>query len=322
MSWAALAVLAFLAGLPVAQSPQVSIRAALNADTVTVGARFVYRVSVRTPSGARARFPAVLDTVGPVTSVAPAALRAFGDTLWTAEYELAAWEPGVQAVAPVIVTVGLPDGSVTAMPAPRGAVAVRSVLPPGPGPFEPRGPKDVWGPSRAWWEIGLAILVPIALALGIAFLLRRWWQRRKRQVPTVVSDPRGIALAALAALEREGVAWLLEGDTEAFHTQLAQILRYGLQALNLSWGTDLTTSEIADRLNEAGVSIRHVRELRDILDETDLVKFARARPTLEDALELTQRARQWVSEFELPVPEVEIVGAAAEAPPESAEGVP
>lgn len=321
-----LALLVWFGGPAAIQGAQGSIRAALSRDTVTIGARFLYRLRVETPPGARVRFPVVLDTVGPVTSVAPASVRASGDTLWTAEYELAAWEPGLQAVAPVLVTIAFPDGAVQTVEAPRAAVAVRSVLPAGSDSIEPRGPKDVWGPSRTWWEVALAILLPIAVVVTGAYLLSRWRRRRKRYVPVVVSDPRAIALAALAALERDGIAWLVEGDTEAYYTQLAQILRYDLQTLNASWGTDLTTSEVTGRLNEAGVSIQHVLELRDILSETDLVKFARARRALEDARELTQRARRWLEEFEFPMPDAELVGVGAETAPEEAretvEGAP
>lgn len=283
-------------------------------ETVTVGSRFVYRVSVRTTPGVGVVFPQVLDTTGVVTSVTPAQVRSSGDTLWAAEFEGAAWEPGRHRLPPVAVTLLVPGDSTRVVEASGPEVVVRSVLPANAEAVEPRGPKDVWGGNWTVWEWGLAALAAAAL-LGLALYAGHRLRSRKPAVPAVSLDPKVVALSALATLEDKGAAWLVDGDAKAYYTQLSQILRYYLQALNPTWSPDLTTAELLLRLRLESVSGYHAFELADILGEADLVKFAPVRPLARDAVTLTERAREWVEAFELPEPELaEVVADAGSGP--------
>lgn len=308
------ALLAATLAAALAQEPPVRAEAAVVPETVTVGSRFALRVRVHVEPGTRVTFAASLDSTDAVTGVGPADVRAWGDTLWTAEYESAAWEPGVHAMPAPQVTVRGATGLASAVDLPAARVVVRSVLP-AQGTARPRGPKDVWGWSWAWWEIALAVVGAAAL-VALVVVLRRRWRRRPRPLPRVESDPKAVALTALDTLRQRGLGWLVRGDSKAYYTQLSLILRYYLQLLREEWGPDLTTAELVVRLHADGVSSFHAFELSDVLGEADLVKFAPVRPTAQDAAMLTERARQWVEEFEPPAPpapepEGEPVGAGA-----------
>ena len=312
LSIAALA--AALAQAPAAQTPPVRVEAAVVPETVTVGSRFALRVRVHVEPGTRVAFPASLDSTDAVTGVGPAEVRVSGDTLWTADYESAAWEPGEHALPMPQVTVRGTEGFPSAVGVPAARVVVSSVLP-AQGTPRPRGPKDVWGWSWAWWEMGLAVLGAAALVALVVWLRRRQ-RRRPLPLPRVHSDPKAVALTALDTLRQRGLGWLVRGDSKAYYTQLSLILRYYLELLREEWSPDLTTAELVVRLRADGVSSFHAFELSDVLGEADLVKFAPVRPTAQDAAALTARAREWVEEFEPPAPpapepEGALVGAGA-----------
>lgn len=285
-----------------ARPPEVE--AAVVPETVTVGARFTLLVWVRTPPGTRVVFPDTLEVSEAVAGVTPVEVRRSGDTLWRAEYEVVAWAPGRHDLPALAVRARAPDGEPVALEAPRPAVVVASVLPAGVGPVAPRGPKGVWGANWAWWEVAGAALAS-ALALGALVWGWRRLGRRPRPLPRVTSDPKAVALAALDTLQAQGVGWLIRGDAKTYYTQLSQVLRYYLQAVEARWGPERTTTELLVRLRSDGVTSYDAFELGDILGEADLVKFAPVRPLPRDAVALTERARQWLREFRPPAPEPE-----------------
>lgn len=314
MSAAALGVWLWL-GL--AQEAAPRIEAVVVPERVTVGSRFALRVQVRTEPGVSIIFPTALDSTDAVTGVGPADVRRGGDTLWTAEYESAAWAPGVHALPPLEVVVRRAGAAPALVQVPASQIVVFSVLPAGER-VEPRPPKDVWGWPWAWWEVLAAVLAAVALLALVLYASRRR-RRRPRPLPQITTDPRSVAIAALDTLRQRGVSWLVRGDSKSYYTQLSQILRYYLQAVREPWSPDLTSAELIVRLRADGVSSFHAFELSDILGEADLVKFAPVRPTVRDAAALTERARAWVQGFtppepEAPAPEGVVVAAAAGKP--------
>ena len=296
------ALWAAVAWAAIAQAPgPVRVEAAVVPETVTVGDRFVYRVRVRAAAGTHVTFPAALEPTDSVEGAAPVEVRTSGDSLWTAEYEYVAWAPGVRDLPGFDITVRAPGGGTVTRTVPPHEVVVASVLPAGADAVSPRGPKDVWGRSWAWWELALLAL-GVALVVGGAALLWRRLRRRVPPIPRVSADPKAVARHALEALEQVGKGWLIRGEAKPYYTQLSQILRYYLEAVDERWGPDLTTAELVVRLRSDGVSSYHAFELGDILGEADLVKFAPVRPWMRDAVALTERARLWVEEFEPPPP--------------------
>lgn len=268
---------------------QVGFATGLAPDTVTVGDPFRVVVRVFAPPGARVEFPPFLlrsDSIGALRAAPEVSTDPGGVHLAT--YHLVAWVTGAYPAPPVTVTVhsaaGVPQRYRVQPPLP----VVRSVLPTDTTGLRPRGPKDVWGSSRAqllpWLLLGLAALLLLAL-------LAWWLWKRRRPSGTWLAqvDPRERALNAMAELRPE--------HTEAFYVQLSAILREFVAAQRREWGLDLATPELLERMAVGGVPAPDSATLRSLLGAADRVKFARSRPEAEEAQRALRAAQHWVHNF-------------------------
>lgn len=107
--------------------------------------------------------------------------------------------------------------------------------------------------------------------------------------------PEVIALAALEELRREGLA--SRGLLKEHYTRLTDILRPYLERRFGFPAADLTTSEIMEAIERrlpADGQPGPASELRRVLEESDLVKFARARPPAPLAVGEIDRAEAFV----------------------------
>src|SRR5690606_25732790 len=146
---------------------------------------------------------------------------------------------------------------------------------------EPRPPRDVLGSDRVLWPWLLALLLAMLalLALGI-WLVRR--SRARGLAP--VAPPLHPREAALAALDRARSLGLLEaGEFKVFYSMTTEAVRRYLASLDPAWGVEWTTHELLEVLRDA-VETDDVAALRDVLNHADMVKFARRRPAVDEAL--------------------------------------
>lgn len=159
------------------------------------------------------------------------------------------------------------------------------IIPPAPSstdkPGEIRDIKsmdDIPTPSWVYVTAGAGgLLVAIALGLGAAALIRR--ARRPRPA---VTTPHQIALAALQKLLAENLP--SRGELKLHYDRLASILReylarrFGLPVL------EHTTNEVVSLMRNRGFEDELRTEIRRVLDEADLVKFAKLSTSEEKAL--------------------------------------
>lgn len=184
---------------------------------------------------------------------------------------------------------------------------------PEPAPLPP--PMEV--PTLNYWLLGgLAALVAALLGGIIALLVRRYRRLREEAMrPVPKRPPEEIAREALAQLAADN---LLDAEqTVEFHLRLSEILRAFVGAELEVNATEMTTTEIRDMLERDGASLGIMRiELLRILEESDLVKFARfslPRPASEA---LFADVEQWIGDV------CERREARVEAPPELGGGLP
>lgn len=298
-----LAALAFLAlFLPADSTVMLGVR--VTPDTVTVGAPFQVLVRIRAPRGSRIEFSLGPDSTGTVQPLDTRRVVDSPDTTGTeamATYRLAAWDVGPQQIAIPDALVRLP--SLAARPVPIGqlTVVVRSVIPTSKDSAR-RAPK----PARAilpaldpwWWRWAVA-----AGALVLVLLLLWWLARRSRQPPgATVRDPYREALTALERIERLGL--IDAGERGRYVALVTQVVRDYLAGRIQTAALSLTTLELLDALRaDARVPLDR---LRAVLEESDRVKFARARVSTERAAQVAQDARQVVEETDTKVRESEV----------------
>ena len=244
----------------------------LERDTVTVGDVVRLVVRVRAPIGATISFPAAVDSLGPVQSLAPPQVRNGADTSAAADriatYLLSAWDIGQQQITLGDVLVQT-DAGERRVPLALPSLFVRSVLPADTAKRIPKPARPLLE-ARAptpWWWWALAALAALLLGLGA------WWIVRRRR--GIAGGPRDPFLDATAAFERIERLRLIEAGEPGRHAALmADVLRRYL-------ADRLEGASLAQTSDELQVALRGEPTvphdaLRGLFESVDPVKFANA----------------------------------------------
>jgi hypothetical protein len=265
---------------------RVSYGVKASTDTVRIGDPFTLSIRVRTPPGATIEFPPGPDSTSAVQLLDPRAIRTTADSAaldQTATYRLAAWDIGPQSIAlgDVIVHGAGADRRISVG---RPSIFVRSVLPADSSLRVPKPARPLidQGVPR-WW---LWALIGIAVALAL-LALWWWWRRRRRPAAPPAEDPLVVAEREFARVE---ALRLIEAGERGRHVALmVDVLRDYLASRYSRAPLSLTTSELTGALHRD--STVPLERLARLLDEADLIKFARRPVTREHATELGREAR-------------------------------
>jgi hypothetical protein len=265
---------------------RVSYGVKTSTDTVRIGDPFTLSIRVRTPPGATIEFPAGPDSTAAVQLIDPRTVRTTADsgaTDQTATYRLAAWDIGPQPIllGDVIVRGAGADQRISVG---RPSIFVRSVLPADSSLRVPKPARPLIDQGVPRWWLWALIAAAVALAL---LALWWWWRRRRRHVVPPVEDPLAVAEREFSRVE---ALRLIEAGENGRHVALmVDVLRDYLAARYGAAPLALTTSELTRALHrEPTVPLERLSRL---LDEADLIKFARRPATRERAMELGREAR-------------------------------
>jgi len=284
---------------------QIGVRA--SPDTVTVGEPFRLVVRVRAPRGAAIGFPVGPDSGLAVEAVDPRVVQRAADTTAvdeTAFYRLVAWETGMQVahLGTVVVSVAGTDHRVAIA---GDRVYVRSVLPADTALQKPKPARDIVPAVRPWW-IWLLVALAALAALG---LLIWWWRRRRR--PGTPPDVDAYDEARREFARIEAMALLDAGERGRYVALTVDTVRDYLAARVPAADRSLTSGELLQALQDVSVVPRE--QLAPVLEESDLVKFARRPITNVRAAELARDAHAVVDDTERAVQAAHAAAAAREA---------
>ena len=270
---------------------QVQMGFRVTPDTVLIGQPFSLFIKVLAPKGVRFEFPDGPDTatqngVRPIELSGEKVVTMFGDTA-VALYRLVAWDVGTQALH-------IPDVRVTfegqeRRPALTGAsVFVKSVLPADTSLRIPKPARPLIVLPVINWLRWLALLAAI-IALALA-----WWAwRRYRNRPKPPIDPYVRAQQEFARIEARRL--LDTGEEGEYLTLMVDVVREYLAARVPGVRRSDTTTELLRAMKpRAGVE----QELPRWLELTDLVKFARADVSNDQAREAGLAAKAIVDHVE------------------------
>jgi hypothetical protein len=276
-------------------------------DTVIVGQPFNLFIKVRAPTGVRFEFPAGPDTTTQ-NGIRPMELR--GERLVTmladtavALYHVVAWDVGTQPLRFPDVRVTF-QGQERRLPLGDASVFVKSVLPADTSLRVPKPARPlIVLPVFNWllWLLLLAAAVAAALA---------WWAwRRYRNRPRAPIDPYVRAQQEFARIEQRRL--LEDGRSAEYYAAMVDVVRQYLAARVPGVRRSDTTSELLRAMQPRdGVEA----ELPRLLERADLVKFARANVSLDEAREAGLALRAIVDHVEARVnPESEPAKRAAAA---------
>lgn len=212
--------------------------------------------------------------------------------------EVTAWEPGSYTTPDLDLKIASPDGNLGTVSASGVSLTVDSVL--NPEDLNLRDIKDqatVPFPSSRPLYFALAGLAAAAL-LASVFLLRR--SRRRPDLIGLDEEEEDlrpahvIALESLTQIERRNLP--ASGEFKEHYTQVSDtVRRYLEKGFNIQ-AMEATTFEIRRSLRkETKLDIAQRAQVERVLQEADLVKFAKAMPDMADAVQLPKTAREFVS---------------------------
>lgn len=141
--------------------------------------------------------------------------------------------------------------------------------------------------SRNHWLIAFTIGLSTAAAFGVLYL---FWRRRRpeHQAVTEAEDTRPaweIALDEITALRQRAASGSI--DTLDYHHEISNILRRWLENRFHLGAPEMTSSEILQELARRRLYLgQWVEDIQTILEDTDLVKFAKFSPPEEGAQRL------------------------------------
>ena len=305
MTFVSLALLLWQAIAPqAAKNPRAELPVQMgyrvNPDTVLVGEPFNLFIKVLAPKGVRFEFPPGPDTttrngVRPIELRGEKVVTMLGDTA-VALYHLVAWDIGTQPLR-------FPDVRVTFEGQERrpslgdASVFVKTVLPADTSLRIPKPARPLIVLPVINWLLWLGLL---AAAIAAVLLWWAWWRWRNRPKPPV--DPYARVQQEFARIEARHL--LEDGQYADYFTAMVDVTREYLAARVPGVRRSDTTSELLRSMNpREGVEA----VLPQLLDQADLVKFARAEVSLAEARGAGRDLRAIVDNVEARVnPESEV----------------
>ena len=287
-----------------AQNPQTTLPVQMgyrvSPDTVLIGQPFNLFIKVLAPKGVRFVFPPGPDTttqngVRPIELRGEKVVSMLADTA-VALYHVVAWDIGTQPLRFPDVRVTF-EGQERRLPLADASVFVKSVLPADTSLRIPKPARPLIVLPVINWLLWLGLL-----AAAIAAVLLWWAWRRYGNRPRPPVDPYVRAQQEFARIAARRL--LEDGQSEEYFAAMVDVAREYLVARIPGVRRSDTSSELV-RAMKPGDGVE--AQLPRLLDEADLVKFARAEIAGEEAREAGLTLKAIVDHVEARVnPESEI----------------
>jgi hypothetical protein len=276
-------------------------------DTVVIGQPFNLLIKIHAPKGVRFEFPAGPDTamqngVRPIELRGEKVVSVVSDTA-IGLYHLVAWDVGLQPLRIPDVRIAA-EGVERTVPLSGASVFVKSILPADTSLRVPKPPRPlIVLPVFNWWPWIAVLAALILAALG-------WWLwRRYKNRPAVPLDPYVRAQREFARIEQERL--LEEGRAADYFSAMVDVVREYLAARVPGVRRSDTSTELLRTMQPRdGVEA----ELPALLERADMVKFARAGISAQEAAPVRDTAGAIVDHVEIRLnPESAIAKRAAAA---------
>jgi len=275
----------------------VSVAARIEPEQPTVGQRFRYVLDVTVQAGTEVQVAQPAERLGDFDivdfGIEPPVQRD-GRQVVTRWWRLVGWSPGEHVIESPAVRWRAPDGELRDAEGDPTRVVVASVLGEADESAEIRdikGPEAV-PPARWPWLLAAALLGVAALGLLAARLLRA---RRRPAVAPLPRPAHEVAADALRALRARRLPEL--GEFKEFYASLSGIVRRYLEYRFAVRAPEMTTEEfLAATARGGALEPAHRTLLGGFLVESDLVKFARHVPSVDDSERAFAAAERFVAD--------------------------
>ena len=291
-------LLVWTVGTAAAQS-EVSARLTAVQSSTHIGETVELVLEVSHPAGYRVIAPQLAQTWGDFEVRSQSAMEIVTtDTAAEVSRQTIAvtlWGLGEFATPPLTVTVSSPEGELLEVTADPVTINVESVLTQDDLALRDIKPQATL-PLAVWWPW-------LVGALGLVGLLSVfWWRGRGGETAVPFVDNRSLQQIALDELDEIAASGLAErGDFKEHYAQTTDVLRRYLDGTFATMTVEQTTAEIRRAMQPLDFASEEKKRLVNLLNEADLVKFAKVLPTIEDARRATEEAKAFVSAVKVSV---------------------
>lgn len=299
------AVLAMLLLLLPRWAAAQELRVDVSADTVTVGERFRITVAADHDFAAPATFPdptisdsLVFGDVEVIRRIGSGTASTESGRVDSVTYEVTTFALDTALVAPVPILFTAGEDTFTVR-TDAALVPVASLVPPDAEDVRDLAPLVEFPVSI--WRYVLAAAAILLLAAVIAFLLWRHRRRKRESAPPPPPEPPippdVEAFQRLDALETTDIS--TRDAVKLFYVELSDTLRTYLSRRLDVHALERTTGELVSELRGRSTPDEETTgRIRNILVQSDYVKFADAEPAAEESRRLLSSTRNVVETIE------------------------
>lgn len=290
-----LLILLRFGGTAIAAVPpdSVSVSIHVSNEKPTIGDSLTVFCSVFVPSGIDVREPRLVDDVSG-TDIERQWFRqendASGNRIDQYGYLIYALSPDTLSVGPFMVDFSKKSGESATSASNIVVLPVNGVITPSPDgqppePAENRPPIAINRTGLPVWALILIVIIVIGTAVGIWYYLRR-----KKRTAAPLPVPAG-PVDELAEFERIRSMHLYEkGEIRELYIAVSDAMRSFLHRTMRFGALYETSEEILGNISGPFVTTDTYDKIRDVFVESDMVKFAKYRPSVEESASLIDRA--------------------------------
>jgi len=280
-----------------ADSGAVRLEVKVDAERATVGDPITVELRVDLGEGARLEPERLGPELGPFSVVeeswsGPEEVE--GARRWLWKGTVVAFRTGELELPAIRVRVLSAEGATLAAESEPQAVSIESVLDPAETEdslADLKPPVGVPADYATLFAAGGIILVLLLVSLLVWWIHRRYGARLAAVAP--VEDPFHRTppdVWIYAELQKLLDRRLAEqGEVEEFFAELSRILKFYLSGRFRVELLERTTDELPGQLRQSGAPDAWIETIHELLVGCDMVKFARARPVVEDCREAIER---------------------------------
>ncbi len=281
-----------------AQESPVAVESRVDKSNITIGDTVRYAVKLTRDKNVQVRWPALGANLGAFEIrdyQKPDPRQTKGRIIEEIIYTISTFDTGRFVIPPLAIEYQTPpDSTWHQLQTEKLEIYVASTLPSEAGDI--RDIKSPWELPRDW-----KLIIRIALiAAGILVLAAvgfYYWRKRQGKgiLPERKEPPRPAHEVALEALRKLRDSDLLTtGQIKAFYIELSEIVRRYIEGRYFVPALELTTGELMDDLKQVTLESGARDLLRDLLEMSDLVKFAKHVPANEEHERALQLAESFV----------------------------
>lgn len=286
------------------QRSLIEVKSAVDTAVITIGDRIKYSIEIDHIEGMRVEKP------GPGANLGQFEIKDYqifdprkqnGRVQQKFEYTISVFDTG-HFVIPAFPVVYFPTDSLTdykRIEASPIRITVKSVL-----NDQNAELKDIKAPLSIpfdTWALIAALLIVVFTGLA-GFFAYRFYKSRKEKGYLIIppKPPRPAHELALEQLQKLKQSSLLqESKIKEYYTELSEIIRGYLENRYFVQALEETSKEILEDMKQQGLAADSIETLAEILQLSDLVKFAKHQPGQEENFNIVDRAIDFVNQTKL-----------------------